>query len=521
MASDSVFETTAGLTASANKPSAESPLVPALTIMAHPECGRIGDRFILANFARCKSTLLARGEPDFANLDGRRQQPLLDAFISRQPFCLSPAGKSGVSLDLASSRTRIVAGGSPVVTSRTFTLDALAQGVDLVLADRVVLLLHLVPLPPPRVDRAFGMVGGSAVMAALYSEIRTLSDLDVSVLLRGETGTGKELMARALHTNSPRKSREMVSVNLGAIPPDLAAAELFGAVRGAYTGAVPRAGFFRAAHRGTLFLDEIGEASLEVQTMLLRVLETGEIFPVGSQTPVRVDVRIVAATDVNLEAQASSGHFKSALLQRLTGYEIRLPPLRERPADIGRLFLHFARQVLQEIGEDIPASSTEAIAWIPAELMSRLCRLTWPGNVRQLRNIVRQLVISSRGKPQLVIGAQVDQALQRAGEEAANTTPTGWRKPHSVEREELEAALGANAWNLKATARQLQISRTSLYKLIQDTPGLHTAADLDAQEIETAWHHHNGNLTAMAAALKVSGRALRTRLNKLGLIPPT
>ena len=196
------------------------------------------------------------------------------------------------------------------------------------------------------------MVGESAALRQVRAHVERIADLPVPVLVRGETGTGKELVARAVHLRSPRRDGPFVSVNLGAIPRDLAAAELFGAVRGAYTGAAQdRPGFFRAARGGTLFLDEVGEAPPEVQAMLLRVLESGEMYPVGGQAPVATDVRLIAATDADLEERIRDGRFKAPLLHRLAGYEIRLPPLRERREDIGPLFVHFAREELERIGE--------------------------------------------------------------------------------------------------------------------------------------------------------------------------
>ncbi|HEU4537176.1 MAG TPA: sigma 54-interacting transcriptional regulator, partial [Polyangiaceae bacterium] len=182
---------------------------------------------------------------------------------------------------------------------------------------------------------------------------------------------------------------------MGAVPKELAAAELFGAARGAYTGSThDREGLFRSAQGGTLFLDEVGEAPPEVQVMLLRALETGEVHPVGAKAPVAVDVRLVAATDANLESQIRDGRFKEPLLHRLAGYEIRLPPLRERREDIGPLFYHFARGELEATGEArrlAPADPYEA-PWLPAPIAARLVRHPWPGNVRQLRNWARQIV---------------------------------------------------------------------------------------------------------------------------------
>ena len=198
----------------------------------------------------------------------------------------------------------------------------------LLLAGRIVLVLHPMPPAPAREVEGLGLTGDSAAMAQVRADVRRVADLEVAVLLRGETGTGKELVARAIHRRSPRRSRPYLAVNMGAIPPALAAAELFGAARGAFTGADQRrTGYFSQAHGGTLFLDEIGETPPEVQVLLLRALETGEIQPVGAEAPRRVDVRVLAATDADLEAAIAAGRFRAPLLHRLNGYEIRLPAL--------------------------------------------------------------------------------------------------------------------------------------------------------------------------------------------------
>jgi two-component system nitrogen regulation response regulator GlnG len=172
------------------------------------------------------------------------------------------------------------------------------------------------------------------------------------VLLRGETGTGKELAARALHDAGPRRRRGFLAVNMGAVPPTLAAAELFGAARGAFTGAdQKRIGYFTRADGGTLFLDEIGETPAEVQILLLRALDNREIQPVGGGDPQPVDVRLIAATDADLEGAMAAVRFRSTLLHRLSGYEIFLPQLRDRREDFGRLFLHFLSQELEATGQ--------------------------------------------------------------------------------------------------------------------------------------------------------------------------
>ncbi|MFP2902739.1 sigma 54-interacting transcriptional regulator, partial [Corallococcus sp. 4LFB] len=386
---------------------------------------------------------------------------------------------------------------------------------------------------------ALAMVGDSEGILRVREDVLRVADLQVPVLVRGETGTGKELVARALHERSPRRAGPFVSVNLGALSKDLIASELFGALRGSFTGATrDREGFFRAAHGGTLFLDEVAEAPPEVQAALLRVLETGEVYPVGGQAPVRVDVRLVTATDADLEARIRDGHFKAPLLHRLAGFEITVPPLRERREDIAPLFLHFARQELESTGEAGRLSSSDARVepWLPASLAARLVRSAWPGNVRQLRNVARQLVIGA-GLPGLRVDARLEQSLEegalpipgqpltaQAPSPAPEDTPApsevrapARRKPSDVSEQEVLEALRACAWDLKATADWLGIPRSSVYVLIDKSSLLRTARDLSPEEITRCFHECEGDLDRMVQKLEVSRRALQRRVRELGL----
>jgi transcriptional regulator with GAF, ATPase, and Fis domain len=225
-------------------------------------------------------------------------------------------------------------------------------------------------------DSYRGIVGSSLAMRRLFASLVRLEGSLVGVLVEGESGVGKELIARALHEGSPVAGGPLVTVNCGAIPRELVASELFGPKRGAFTGAVEaRRGAFENADGGTLFLDEIGELPLEVQPMLLRALETGDIQPVGGERPHQVRVRIVAATHRNLEEEATSGAFRHDLYYRLAVVKLRVPPLRERTDDIEPLALRFATAAgLQEL---------------PASILERLKGRTWPGNARELRNAVQ------------------------------------------------------------------------------------------------------------------------------------
>ena len=508
----------------------DTPLsLPALTLLGHPDLSRTGERVFLTDLVRGRDVHLSRETPLF-NQPGELTasgRPLADPFLSRSPLRLEPLPPwetGAVRLHLDGSRTRVAVDGEPVGEGRIFSASELEEGVVLVLSDRVVLLLQRRPAPlPGRIGR-FGLLGDSAGMEGVRRAIARVASLSTAVLLRGETGTGKEVVARALHDHSPRARGPFVSVNLAALPPSLAAAELFGARKGAYTGSVrDQPGYFSLAHGGTLYLDEVGEAPPEIQVMLLRALESGEVTSVGDPAPRKVDVRFVSATDADLEEAIRRGTFRSPLLHRLSGYLIRLPPLRERKEDIGRLLVHFLRVELARIGETLP-SGGKAAPWLPAGLVSRLVRYPWPGNVRQLQNVARQLAIDGRGQPVLLDSPELDALMPGTAPESPDRPPspeppvkTRGRRPSEVSEDEMIEVLRARRWNLKAAADALGIPRTSMYLLLERSTRVRAASEVPAEEIRAAHARCGGDLEAMAGALEVSERALRQRLRDLGL----
>jgi len=294
--------------------------VPALTVLAHPDLRRVGERVLLPALGSGRAVALSRLAPLFAQPGEEQARPLADSHLSRSPIYLAPGeGPGSIRLVVENGGWRIQRFGAPA--EGEIPASALERGVAILLAERVALLLHLLPPALPCKPERFGLIGESAALVLLDREIGRASAGATPVLLRGETGTGKELVARAIHTAGSRRDRPYLALNLGAVPPSLATAELFGAARGAFTGADRRrAGYFERADSGTLFLDEVGEAPPEVQVLLLRALESGEIQPVGSEAPVRVDVRIVAATDADLETAVAQGRFRAPLLHRLRGF---------------------------------------------------------------------------------------------------------------------------------------------------------------------------------------------------------
>jgi len=235
------------------------------------------------------------------------------------------------------------------------------------------------------------LVGSSVAMQDIFRNIGRLSRTSISVLITGESGTGKELIANAIHSHSPRKDNPFVAINTAAIPADLLESELFGHEKGSFTGAAgKRLGRFEQANEGTLFLDEIGDMPMELQTRLLRVLAEGEFYRVGGNTPVKVDVRIIAATNQNLLQQVEEGKFREDLYHRLNVYHIGLPALRERKEDISQLMQHHLQKASLEL--DMPSKN------LSEEAIERLQQYAWPGNVRELVNLSQRLTISAAGQ---------------------------------------------------------------------------------------------------------------------------
>ena len=489
--------------------------LPALTILYHPDINRVGEQARLVLEPSCS---LSRAEPQFGAPGRAERQPLSDPHLSRRGFLLSRL-PHGVRLAPGESSMTLTVDGEPLRSARDFDEQALERGAVLELAGRVVLLLHrLAPAerPLPRV----GLVGDSEAMRQLVGDILKVSDLSVPVLLRGETGTGKELVARAIHQIGPRAQRPLVSVNMAAVPASTAASELFGHAKGAFTGAAAdHDGHFVRADGGTLFLDEIGDTPSDVQSMLLRTLETGEVLPLGGKRASKVDVRVIAATDADLNREIDEGSFRGPLYHRLAGYVLSVPALRERRDDVGRLFAHFLREALQEVGEEkkLLAQAEARKLWLPARIVTMLACYGWPGNVRELRNIARQLVISSRGADQARADAIVSGLAREVPAPAAAQPARASRKPAEIGEDDLIDALRQHGWRTGATAAALGISKTSLYGLIDKSTRIRKARDVSREELAKQLDECGGDVEAAAARLEVSPRGLKLRMKDLGL----
>jgi DNA-binding NtrC family response regulator len=306
------------------------------------------------------------------------------------------------------------------------------------------------------------MIGSSPPMQALYERIRRVAPTQGRVLITGENGTGKELVARALHRHSSRASGPFVRLNCAAIPAELFESELFGHEKGAFTGATSRrTGKFLRADGGTLFLDEIGEIPLKLQPKLLRALESGEVEPIGSGRELRVDVRVISATNRDLEKAVAEGQFREDLYYRLEVVVIHAPALRERRGDIPELVHHFLRGACAE--------NNLRVRTITPQAMEMLAAHDYPGNVRELRNLIERLVILA---PEEVIGEHaVREALPPAGRAAPVADPAAPGRLRDtmadLERQVIVAALERNGWRMSATARELGLERSHLYKKVR------------------------------------------------------
>jgi PAS domain S-box-containing protein len=331
------------------------------------------------------------------------------------------------------------------------------------------------------------MVGNSPALLAALRKVEKVAATDSSVLIFGETGTGKELIARAIHSRSPRRDRPLVKVNCSAISAGLVESELFGHVKGAFTGALERrTGRFELADGGTIFLDEVGELPLETQVKLLRVLQEGEFEPVGSSTTLRVDVRVIAATNRNLEDAVRANRFRSDLFYRLNVFPLEIPPLRQRRSDIPQLVMYFLSRFSKKFGKHIQTVSQES--------MERLRSYPWPGNIRELQNLIERAVVLSQ-RPVL----ELDRELLPA--------PTAG----------VPVPVGSPAQSVRPDVRDRDESRPSADP---NSPGMPTLEEMERNHILAALQQSRGVIEGpkgAAGILNLHPNTLRSRMKKLGI----
>jgi len=486
----------------------ENPLL-CLTIIWHPELERIGEQTIVTG----QNLHLSRYHPLFCQPE-QPGLPLGHGGISRSPLELSIDVQGGVTIAVPAGRMLVELDGKEIQGNHYVQPDQISNGAILGLGRAVLLCLHWLTALPKH-NAIEGLIGVGSSTQKVRDLIRQVATTDATVLLLGETGTGKEVVAQAIHSLSLRKHKPLVSVNMAALNDDLAAADLFGAAKGAYTGAqTARNGFFQEAEDATLFLDEVGNAPASVQPMLLRVLETGDYRPLGATKDLTTTARIIAATDQDLYG----GGFNPALLRRLESFVINLPPLRNRREDVGVLIAHLMQS---------PSLANIANKNLSFTLLTQFATYDWPGNIRQLRHFLKRVLLGIAANEPPSFSSLIDIPLQRItySAEPANAylppTPSSTEKQtrkklNELSDEDVIKALEANEWNIQSAAQALGISRPSMYKLIEANSKIRRVEKISAKEIRSAWQASNGDIEVCASVLKTPAEALRRHLRGLG-----
>ncbi len=381
---------------------------------------------------------------------------------------------------------------------------------------------NAVHIPANRFQEEYGILGTSVEMQKIIEVIEQVAPTDITVLITGESGSGKEVIAKAIHGASTRARKPMVTVNCGAIPEGIMESELFGHERGSFTGASEqRKGYFELADGGTIFLDEVGELPLSAQVKFLRILENGEFLRVGSSNTRRVDVRVIAATNKNLEHEVQNGNFRADLFYRLRSVNILVPPLRNRVDDIPLLFRHFAADVSRRNSIPFRGISPEAITVLQA--------YHWPGNVRELRNVVESMLVLENGR--FLEAEDVKKYLKeyRAAGQSERNLPIPLGK--SVEQAERELILRAllaikgGLVELKNILMEHIQNAESAHTVITEPPATQGGAEqatlslevMERRMIEEALERYNGNRRVAARALKISERTLYRKIKEYGL----
>jgi formate hydrogenlyase transcriptional activator len=454
-----------------------------LTLVLHDVSTNTMRRHILEPPEPTGPVMILSLDEDPAGLVWQTQQPLIassQADLNRWPRLLERVQSYGVQsccwLPLTTARRRL--GSLVFVSKQESTYDAADTCFLLHVANQVAVAVENTLAfeqieamkkrlteekayleEQVRTEHNFGdIVGESPALRRVLKQVETVASTDSTVLIMGETGTGKELIARALHDLSPRRDHTFVKLNCSAIPTGLLESELFGHEKGAFTGAISqKVGRFEVAHQGTLFLDEVGDIPQELQPKLLRVLQEQEFERLGSTRTIKVDVRLVGATHRDLARMVAEGRYRADLYYRLNVFPVLLPPLRERAEDIPRLVRHFTQRFAQRMGRRIET--------IPSAVMDALVRYPWPGNVRELQNVIERAVILSPGSSlQVSLGDLKMMDTQSPASPAAAVTLADSDRAHILE------ALRDTGWVVggpKGAAARLGMKRSTLQKKMQ------------------------------------------------------
>ncbi|MGB1141208.1 MAG: sigma-54-dependent transcriptional regulator [Halioglobus sp.] len=484
-----------------------------VTVVFHPDTRFIGARARVPARLPPDGWILGRNTPHF-HREGESEQPLGDAHISRSAVRFA-RHRGQLLLERCPRSSRCNVSGEELSGTRAVTLSELRDGVSLQLAHCVVLCLKLgISVESSQQAGADLLRGSSPLMRQLREQLARAAASDLDVLLLGESGTGKEVAARVLHRASARYGGPLVPVNMAAVSADLAPAALFGATRGAFTGAErDQRGHFQRAEGGTLFLDEIGDTCSAVQPQLLRALQEREVQPLGGLMHT-VNLRVVSATDARIDEEASG--FRSALRHRLGAIEIRLPPLRERPEDVGELLLHFLRESAETeaCAALLPAHMDNPLhiaAW--ARIFQSCLHSQWPGNVRQLANTARQIMLASGHDPVLPEALARMLSPRPVDHKVAEQNPGAGNSMSSVSDARFERAMRESGFEPQAVARVLGVSRSSVYRRIERSH-YRLAPQIPEVELQEALLKNAGDIVAAARHLQVSASGLRARLRR-------
>ena len=507
-----------------------------LSVVFHPDLTRIGASMKLGTIdasgsLRLDASVIGRNSPLFSD-DLALDEPHVSGralTVSHHARGLLLADASGVShCQLGPDKS----------DSMAVTFDELQRGLSIRFGHGVVCWLRLSRSQPDISAHLTNAITDFAGVSPEASAVRRLIDIaarcDLPTLLRGETGVGKEIVARAIHARSQRSNAPLVSVNMAALPETLADAELFGAAEGAYTGAQTRDGYFQAADSGTLFLDEIGEAPLSLQPKLLRALQEGEVPVLGGKTR-QVDVRIIAASDANL---LDASQFKQPLLHRLAGITIDIPPLSARREDLGVLLLASSARIpssrgaslargasleashrLVPLGLDL-ADGTPSIAAAWAQFIYDALNTEWPGNVRAFLLAAQRYALNLSDHERQFLPASSSDVDDNESDSDRWSARGQDREPvtrgASIDDARLKHEHEAANYEIAETARRLGMSRQAVYRRLQQIPELRLAGQLPDREFLVAIKHVGDDVDALSRYLKISRAAIAQRLKQLG-----
>ena len=493
----------------------------------HPHLDRIGQIAPLTNLLELDVAHVSRSEPIFFPPGADVGEPLGHSFISKNPILDVVFTRGAFELRRVQDY-QVEVDGRPLDSPRRVTPADLQRGLIITLAKRVVLCLHSVHFPIAR-SPALGLLGTSDAIEDVRRAVTRLATQDSLVLLRGESGTGKELAAKALHAASQRAKHPFIAVNMNTIGGDGAVAALFGHKKGAFTGAIGDSpGYFRAASGGTLFLDEIGKTTSDVQPKLLRVLDDGFVLPVGDTQAIKVDARIVAATDARLEQAVADKSFDRPLYFRLkAAYSINLPPFRTRREDIGVLLLHLLKRALIEnkisdhsMLQRFQDPDPKVRPWLAARDVAAVAASPLPANGRSLLNLARKLALTIPEGPLANTHAIVEEFLKSDVDPAADPETSGAfdrpETPTPVRCTEggLLEALERSRWSRSKAAELLGIGRRTLYNWLETFPQLRSVLAVPEPELRRRLKDLDGDIQKLAAQLGTTPPLLNRRLSR-------